>query len=305
MRYKEFMENVKGALEKKLLGRKASVEINRVVKSNDQFKDSISIIEPGRCSSPTVYLNDFYEWHMKGGSIDEISDKILEIFDRSMNSIPEEFLRFDDFDEARGNITLKVLNTAINEAYLEDTARIEYLDLSVVFYCTAIVGLPAHVYCSKISKELMRSWGTDEHTLYDLARQNTPRLLGVYLREVKDVILEMIQGTQEEVQEPLLMALEDEDRSPMYILSNCTHNSGAGNIFSEGILKSLAEQLDGDLYLIPSSVHEVLVLPVNSRLTREDVDAMVSDVNRTVLRPEDILSDHVYIYKRQEDRIIM
>jgi len=305
MKYKEFMAGVKEALERKLPERKASVEINRIVKSNDRVKDSISIIVPGRASSPTVYLNDFYEWHMKGGTIEEISDKILEIFDHSMKDVPEEFLRFDRFEEAKPNITLKVLNTAINEAYLADTARVEYLDLSVVFYCTAIVGVQRHVFCSKISKELMEKWGIDEHTLYDLARRNTPRLLGVYLREVKDVIMEMLEGTDDPARDSLLWALEDDERSPMYILSNYTRNSGAGNMFAEGILQSLAEQLGDDLYLIPSSVHEVLVIPVNSRLTREEVDAMVADVNRTVLRPEDILSDHVYIYRRHEDRIVM
>ena len=305
MRYKEFMASVKDTLEKKLLERKASVEINSIVKANDRVKDSISIIIPGRTSSPTVYLNDFYEWHMKGGTVDEISDKILEIFDRCSRDIPEEFLRFESFEEARHNITLKVLNTAINEAYLEDTARLEYLDLSVVFYCTVIIGVQKHVFCSKISHDLMKSWGMNEHMLYDLARRNTPRLLGVYLREVKEVIMEMLEGADDQIRESLLWALEDENRSPMYILSNYSRNSGAGNMFSEGILKSLAEQLNGDLYLIPSSIHEVLVIPVNSRLTRDEVDAMVSDVNRTVLRPEDILSDHVYIYRRQEDRIVM
>ena len=305
MKYKEFMASVKETLERKLMERKVSVEIKSIVKANDRVKDSISIIVPGRASSPTVYLNDFYEWHMKGGTIDEISDKILEIFDRCSKDIPEEFYRFESFEEAKPNITLKVLNTAINEAYLEDTARLEYLDLSVVFYCTVIVGTYKHVFCSKISKDLMERWGMNEHMLYDLARRNTPRLLGVYLREVKAVIMEMLEGADEQVRDSLMWALEDQERSPMYILSNYTRNSGAGNMFSEGILKSLAEQLGDDLYLIPSSIHEVLVIPVNSRLTRDEVDMMVADVNRTVLRPEDILSDHVYIYRRREDRIVM
>ena len=305
MRYKEFIERVKETLEKKLGSREADIEIKSIVKANDCVKDSISIIEPGSMSSPTVYLNDFYEWHLKVGSVDEISDTILGIFDRCSDQVPEDFREFADFSAARDHITLKVLNTAINQEYLKDAAALPYLDLSVVFYCTVITGKRRNVYCSKISRELMESWGVDATTLYGEARRNTPRLLGIYLKEVKEVILEMLDASNEEMRDTLWNALEDENRSPMYILSNKTRNSGAGAMFADKVLKELADQLGDDLYVIPSSIHEVLLIPVNARMSREEVDAMVADVNRSVLRPEDILSDHVYIYKRKEDRIIM
>ena len=304
MRYKEFLNDMKQALERRIDGRDACVEIKSVVKANDCVKDSISIIEPGKSSSPTVYLNDFYEWHLKGGTVEEISDKILEIFDSCSDLIPEDFRRYEDFETARDSITLKVLNTAINQAYLEDAASLQYLDLSILFYCTMITE-SRHVYCSKISKVQMEDWGTDVQTLYDVARRNTPRLLGVYLKEVRDVIMDMLNVAEDNMKDSLLQALNDESRSPMYILSNCTRNSGAGCIFAEDILKGLANKLEDDLYLIPSSIHEVMLIPVHARMSREEVDAMVADVNRSVLRPEDILSDHVYIYRRQEDRIVM
>lgn len=305
MRYKEFTEAVKQSLKKKVADHGAKVEVRQIVKANDCIRDSISIIEPGRMSSPTVYLNDFYEWHQKGAAVDEISDKILKIFAHCNREVPDDFQRFELFEEAKEFITMKVLNTDINEAYLQDAVVLPYLDLSVVFYCTLIQGPHRHVFCSKITRNLMEEWGTDVQTLYALARRNTPQILGVYLKEIRDVIFEMMDDSDLGTRQNLLQALDDEDRMPMYILSNTARNSGAGNMFAEGVLEALAEQMQSDLYLIPSSIHEVLVIPVSERLSREDVDAMVEEVNCTVLRPEDILSNHVYLYEWKEDRIIM
>ena len=76
-------------------------------------------------------------------------------------------------------------------------------------------------------------------------------------------------------------------------------------MFLGDTLQKLAERLQDDLYIIPSSVHEVLLLPVHGRLCREEVDSMVKEVNRSVLKPQEILSDHVYIYSRVSKEVTM
>ena len=123
---------------------------------------------------------------------------------------------------------------------------------------------------SKITRELMEYWNVDVQTLHDLAKKNTPQMLGIYLKEVTEIIREMMEQEGMETNESLYEALNDQERTPMYVLSNIPRNSGAVNIFVEGVLKSLSEKLEDDLYIIPSSIHEVLLIPVNGRLQKEE-----------------------------------
>ena len=111
---------------------------------------------------------------------------------------------------------------------------------------------------------------------------------------------------------------------PMYVLSNRTKLNGSACILYQDLLKNFAERLRSDLYILPSSIHEVLIIPVNSFTSPADpllssanspadtrqqsyreLSEMVQEVNATQLSTEDILSDHVYYYSRESSRITM
>ena len=241
-----------------------------------------------------------------GTSLEEIADLILNSYDHAPICETAEFLDFSDFDKAKEHITFKLLNTAINRKYMEGMAHLDYLDLSLVFYCTMVTAIDQQIYSSRISQELLDQWQVSLPVLYDLARINTERMLGVYLKEVRDVFLEMSAGWLPAYEnEELIEALDSEERTPMYILSNQSRYAGAGTVLLDGVMQSLADQLDDDLYIIPSSIHEVLLIPCHGRLNRTDIDEMVRDVNRSTLMPEELLSDHAYVYCREDDRIVM
>ena len=301
MTYQEFVNDVEKKMIEKTAVIKAQVKIIQMVKANDRVKDGLLIVENERDPSPTIYLDDLYEWYQEGVSLEEITDRILQIHDSNKNMPIPSFPDFCSFEKAEHSITCKLFNTKVNEKYLEDAATIEFYDLSVVFYCTAVVGREKHVYSSKVTEEMLEQWGKTTQDLFPLAMSNTAGMLGVYLKEVKEVFLEMVDLQEEK--DILQDALEDDDRSPMYLLSNEPRRYGAVNMLQYELLQDLSEELEDDLYIIPSSIHEVLLVPVHSRLSREEADAMVQDVNRNVLGTEDILSDHVYLYSRMENRI--
>ena len=304
MKYKDFMEQVKRQVERKMSDREAEVEIRRIVKANDCARDSLIILEKGQTAAPTVYLKDFYTWFQNGGTIDEITDRIIEIHDQCSVVPPMEYSDLESFENAKEHLTCKLLNTAANEEYLEDAAYISFFDLSVVFYCTMIVD-GEHIFSSKVTKDLMKNWGLTAGDLFETARDNTEKMLGLCLKEVGEFFPELYGIGDEEQDEFLKEALADEQRFPMYILSNETRRFGAVNMLDYEVLKELSEKLQDDLYIIPSSVHEVLLVPVHASLSREDADEMVRDVNRNVLDPSDILSDHIYLYAREEHKIVI
>lgn len=81
---------------------------------------------------------------------------------------------------------------------------------------------------------------------------------------------------------------------------------GACSILYPGMLEQLAERIGGDYYMIPSSVHEFLLVPREREQDREELKKMIAEVNRTELPPEEVLSDHLYLYcsREREVRIV-
>ena len=103
---------------------------------------------------------------------------------------------------------------------------------------------------------------------------------------------------------PLLLKLKadmenDEDRIPMYVLSNKQKLQGAACMFYPDILKNFAEEKNSDLYILPSSIHEVILLPAVGDLEKEGLLEMVTEINKTQVQECDVLADSVYYYNRK------
>ena len=301
MKYKDFIKDVKRSVEQKVADRDAQVEIRRIVKANDCARDGLVIMEKGLIAYPTLYLQDFYPLFQNGETIEEIAERIIEIHDHCVMP-PLEYSDLESFEIAKEHLTCKLYNTTANEEYLEDAVSISFFDLSVVFYCTMILD-GEHVFSSKVTQDLLEKWGLHAGDLFETARDNTEKMLGVFLKEVGEFFPELYgQGTEEQ-DEFFREILSDDRRIPMYILSNQTRRFGAVNMLDYRILQQLSEQLEDDLYIIPSSVHEVILTPVRGGFSREAADEMVREVNRNVLDIADILADHIYLYSREENRI--
>ena len=89
----------------------------------------------------------------------------------------------------------------------------------------------------------------------------------------------------------------------MYVCSNSQKVNGAGVILYKDLLKQFAEKTGSDFYILPSSIHETLLVPVSDQMEVEALRSMVREVNATQVAPEEVLSDNVYIYRREDDKI--
>ena len=90
---------------------------------------------------------------------------------------------------------------------------------------------------------------------------------------------------------------------PLHAATNTMRMNGAGVILYPGFLKKFAEKMGDDLYILPSSIHEVLLLPASYDVEVEFLKEMVSQINREEVLPEERLSDSVYFYDRKTDRV--
>ena len=303
MKYAEFIVGLKTNVEKKFMGSGAEVVINSVIKNNDSIKDGLMLKKEEGKPSPLFYLDDMYRYYQCGADIETISCMIMDLYKKQLSlegQLITDTAELRDLEHVKEHITYKLLNREWNRHYLENAVYIEYLDLAVVFYCTYITEPERNVYSVKVTEELLNDWNVNREYLLELAGENTRKMMGVSVKEINEVLKEGY-----DMDDMLKEAVDDSEREPMYILSNISAGYGAVNILIPGVLSDIAKEMGDDLYIIPSSVHEVILIPVNTRLRREEIDDMVKDINGCLADSRDVLADHVYIYSRHEDRITM
>lgn len=323
MTFEQFIEKVTCALEK-YYGENYRVRIMEVKKNNGLCLHGLSILlqdSPNKVT-PTIYLDEYYKRYMRGISLSETVQDIIRTYEAHTvkDDVSMEF--FLDYEKVKDRVVYKLINYEMNKDLLKEIPYIPFLDLAVVFYYymeNEVFGAASIL----IYHTHMKKWEISLKRLTADAEYNTPRVLGYRLADMEDIVRELIrkdlgnrlskknvcrQGEEEipmdEIIDKMLECyLEGREENPMYVLTNRSSQNGAACILYPSVLKNFAERIGSDLYILPSSIHEVILI---KDYEIEDVDAlrnMVKDVNRTQLAPEEVLSDQVYYYSRKSDKV--
>lgn len=254
-----------------------------------------------------VSLEGCYEDYRKGGSVKESAGRVLKEYQagRMVQDMAESMLGGEGGGESvRDRIVYRLVNYERNQERLCQAPFVRVCDLAVVF-CLAGKADGVGWLTAMIGNERARKWGLGLKELYELAAQNTPRLFPARIKSMREV-MEGVAGEHlgEEYKEEFMEELFSSPVvSPLYVISNETGNWGAAAVLYQGVLKRFSDQTGKDLILLPSSVHEFLVIPWEAELDMKELRDMVIHVNRAEVPEEDVLSDQVYQYRRETDRI--
>lgn len=298
MTYQKFEKEIVDAINKNL-PRGHQTLIKPVDKNNGVVLHGL-IINNGLCNiSPTIYLDYYYDEYKKGFSIDSLSKQIITQYQKFALEEDFDITVFTDYKKCKPNISYKLINYEKNKELLKDVPHIVYLDLAIVFYCL-LCKSKAETSSILIRNSHMEHWGVTCEELFDVASNNTPRLLESDIRNLTDIVKELMDNN------PDIVLNSDsviDDDNAMYVLTNKLKLYGACCILYKNLLEEFAKKVGSDLYIIPSSVHEVLLLPNSIEYDREYLTDLVKEVNSSDLSTEDVLSDHVYYYSRKDDAI--
>ncbi len=306
MTYAEFLETIRRTLQD-ALGDDYTLKLHSVPKNNGVLLDGLSIQPPGTTLAPTIYLNSYYHQYQEGMTLEEILIDIHKIFHD--NPAPD-FISTEaisDFSQIQSKIMMKLIHTDSNRHMLSDLPCIPCLDLSIVFYLLLDRSENGQM-TALIHKEHTKLWHTDEQELLRLALINTPVSYPAHLQTMTEVMKSIARSNLgDHYNEEMLDALlnSEESISPLYVLTNTSGIYGASCILYQNILKDFAETLGKDLIILPSSIHEVLITPREPDVSYEELNEMVISINESEVPVEDQLSDHVYVYLRDKDRLQM
>ena len=298
MEYKEFVEYIKMNAGY-IAGEGGNITINHVIKNNGCEMDGLVIMEKGKDIAPTIYLDSFYELYTNGENIKNIIRQIEVIYEQNKNNVTFDVNILKHFDTIKDKIVYKVVNYRSNEKLLERVPHKRILDLAVVFYCL-LDNEYGRSATALIYNNNLKNWNVTIDDVYKAALKNTPDLLHSKISSMAALFEKCgVNVDGEEVD------LKDYVPSDMYVLTNESKLNGAACILYENVLYDFAQKLGADLYILPSSVHEVILLPKLSMFEKDELVNMVREVNTEGVAADEVLSDHVYEYNRTERLITM
>ena len=303
----DFAEAVRTETIKKL-GGEYQVTVETKNKNNKAVYTGLHISRKGMEAEPLVYLDDYFKQYQNGNMT--VSGAVECVVRASKKNGPYlEIRQFLEYENVKDSIVYRLINTEMNRELLDDLPHMEFLDLSVVFCCLVMEeeDNPAFIWIHNIHMEL---WDVTVEELYWAASENTQRLEKPELMNIEEILYDVLPEKG--------FSLNENDRSmeektagnndaastvPVYVLSSRKRLQGAACMLYPDLLRKIADRMDSSYYIIPSSIHELLLIPAAGFADRDELKAMICEINDTHVAPEERLSYSLYGYDRKENKV--
>lgn len=293
MNYQQFVCAVERKVKQQMT-EGMSVCIQRTTKNNGKVRIGIMLSEEGSNVSPTIYLEEYFDQFQKHKSIDQVVKNIWRLYREVRIEHTWETSILQSFSKTRQKIVYKLIHAQENEELLKTIPHVLYLDLAIVCYILLDIS-ESGTATILITNEMMKMWKIEKEMLYSIAHQNTKKALPAEFKTMRAVVAELLG----EESKP------GEGEDLMYVLTNEIRSFGASCILYDKVLEDIGNQLGENYYVLPSSVHEVIIVPESKSPNRADLEDMIEEINDTQVEEEEILSYRAYYFSRKENRLIL
>lgn len=291
-----------------LLGKGYHATRSDFVTPNGGIRRQLAISYGLHGMAPCICMDAYYELYQEPNDILLAAADVVRAYH---SQVQEEFdlSRVTEWAWAQSRVLFRLVDTGWNQELLEQVPHrdIPRLGLSMVIYFPVQQAKDtkegqARQAAVQVLYPLLNVWRISEGELAAQAFENTQAQCPAKVYSIQ----EALYGSTgiEEVQPG--SGLEACGRLPMYVLTNEQKLYGAGCMLYEGVLWREAERLGADLYILPSSVHEVMLLPVplGTGGTLDGLRDVVAGINRSDALPDgDVLSDRVFYYDRKKQEL--
>lgn len=289
MEFQEFVNQVVNQLPEYLLVYDIeSIRVEEIKKNNGVICTGVVICLNGDNVAPNIYLEYYYSLYNQGKSMDEILQLIVKEYSESRRRIEDDGFSID-LKGIRDRIFMRLVNYEKNKEMLQDCPYELFNDLAIT-YRYLVKQNHEGIASAVINFDELKRIGIIEKELKELAYKNTKLLFPPKVDFLNQILQDM---TGRALPEGI----------PLYVLTNEQFINGATSIVYDEVMKQAAELIGGDFYILPSSVHEVLLLPVDCGDDEKYLSELVREVNSSVLQEMDYLSDNVYKYSIKTNSI--
>ncbi len=305
--YDYFLAQILSGVSKRM-GKEYTARTIKVLKNNSLELDSLVLLKEGKNFSPNIYLEAYYEAYQQGVKINELVIRLCNIYHNCTVPIAQEQFSYT-FEQMKPYIIYRLVSYDRNRRLLEKVPHIRYLDLAITYHCLVRED-DEGIGTIRITNEHMRHWKTHRKELQELAAENTKRLFPVSIRSMVEVIRSMLvenltDSENELSQEMSQYCIDSSSTQNMYILSNEKGINGAACLIYSDVLHDISERFQSDFYVFPSSIHELILVPASDSNSSKEYTEMVREINATQVAPEEVLSDRIYYYSRENGLTVL
>ena len=295
---KDFSSALCTELEKLFDGCKVS--ITETLKVNDVKKTAVILQKDGVNLGMTLYTDEIYVHYKNGESIEEIAVRLHRNYASYIAERSVDTNLFHDFKAIKDNIYCRLLNKQLSNELLETLPYRDFLDLALVYYLE--VELPElQTGTVLINNSMIKGWSdVSEKTLYNIAISNLSKK--TYIVEDMFELVKSLGYLDSAVTDDLELDIaEMQNNCNMHILRYTDISFGSSVLLSKECLEECAKIYGGDFFILPSSVFELIAIPMIAQDTdwQENLQGlrdMVSSVNNTQVKDTEILSYNIYKY---------
>lgn len=286
----KFIEELENAMkpEKVELCRRKSIKVNQIL-------DGVSVKYPNSIVAPVIYLEEKYKCYQEGYTV----HKLVKEAEEYLKNVKQNMLDKSEISvlDAKKNLYCAIINAEENEELLKNSPHEGINDLAVIARCKVgenssfIVTNDLCDYLQMTSEEILeQAHRNTEKQTFQCKNMN---------QVMRDMMLE--EGMPEEDVNELISMLEMQ--CSMYVVSNETMIDGAAAMVSKTAMNQAYEIIGDDFYILPSSRHELILMPKGKGSDVQDLKLVVKEVNKTVCPSFDRLSDNVYRYDGRTKKI--
>ncbi|MDO5702218.1 MAG: DUF5688 family protein [Lachnospiraceae bacterium] len=290
------------------------ITLRTITKNNNTTRLVLSVKVPGGITVPSFYISELKHRYDSGMSIDKIAEEVLKRGRaHTLMSVPEDVLS-DDYSRFNVRIIYRLINYEEKREFISERPHRQLLDLAVVYYYYSREG-DMNLGHISVNNSDIEKWGITEDDLYRDASCNTPALKPAVIKPLSDYVIEVFPEKEQsfdvtagfppgpwEIKDLSMIgdAIRNRCYVPLIVLTNELMNCGAATILYKGLVQAISDEIGSDLYIIPSSIHEVLIIPcVDYVISPEELNAMIVDINVSTVSEEDVLANHAYLYDRE------
>lgn len=270
--------------------------------SNNACRQGIQLLPKGKDGADTgktitINLQDFYQSYQSGIPMDAVFSMIAQELTGICEGGGCASLSERSYAWAKEHLLVEVCNEEMNRSQLLHMPHEIRKDLALRYSLRTDDNGSRHLI--QITNAQLKQWGISEETLRKDAWENMKKKLPPVARPLNEVLMEILEMQSVGTGNVLI-----QDDFP-YFISNTEKFHGASYMFDGELMEHLAKRFEDDLLIIPSSIHEILLLKKQDVRNMGEIVNMVREINYSQLLPEEILSNNVYVYDRKTHKINM
>jgi hypothetical protein len=210
----------------------------------------------------------------------------------------------DSYESMKEQITMRVINKKMERRFLGQVPHRKIEDLAIVYQ--VIFQMPENEKRNTltITNTIMEKWGINEQELHEAAMRNTKEVSKPVFSSIESIIDTLMEDKESVnlLQEQSEFTQEDVKKE-MFVLTSENKVYGATMMLYPEVLSEISEIMQGEYYILPSSIHELIIVSKDAKFSPKELGKMVREINRSQVEPKERLSDRVYEYSKETKNV--